>query len=70
MTITHDALDLTIQGPCLYKALHPLYRAVAHSVQGSGPLCTGSTPLLVTSGGQDLRPVQTCLLEDPLPPGC
>ena len=27
----------------------------------------GNTPLLVTSGGQDQKPVQTCSLEDPFP---
>ena len=36
--------------------------------QSQLPLCTGTPPdlsLLVTSGGQDWRPVQTCSLEDP-----
>ena len=45
VTITYDALDLTVQGPW--------------------PLCrVPSSILLVTSGGQDWRPVQTCPLED------
>ena len=54
MTITHDALDLTVQGsPALYKAPAP------------NPLCTGSQlPQLVTSGGQDWITVQTCSLEN------
>ena len=45
--MTHDALDLTIQGPLLYRAL---------------PL------LLVTSGRQDWRRVETCSLEESSPP--
>ena len=43
VNITHNVLDLTVQGP-------------------GAPPCTG--PLLVTSGSQDWRPVQTCSLED------
>ena len=51
-TITHDTLDLTMQGP-----------------PWPSPLCTETplapAPQLVTSGGQDQGPVQTCSLEDP-----
>ena len=53
VTITHDALDFTIQGPpwpnplCTETPLAP-------------------APQLVTSGCQDQGPVQTCSLEDPL----
>ena len=60
VTITHDALDLTVQGP----------PAPALALPSLGPPCTdtppqrlASHPLLVTSGGQDWRPVQTCSLE-------
>ena len=55
VTITHDALDLNIQGP----------------PSPAPPLCTGTffapapALLLVTSGGEDQRPIQTCSLEDP-----
>ena len=36
----------------------------------TGPPSPGSDPipLLLTSDGQDWKPVQTCSLEDPLPP--
>ena len=47
MTVTHDALNLTIQ-----------------DTPGQGPHCTG-TSLVVMSGGQGWRHVQTCSLEDP-----
>ena len=53
MTITHDVLDLTVQGT---------------SDPSPAPLPTGTvglSPLPVISGGQDWRPVQTCSLEDP-----
>ena len=39
-------------------------------IQGLSPLVQGPSSLLVTSGGQDRRPVQTCSLEEPPPPTC
>ena len=67
MTITHVALDLTIQEP--HTVQHP---APYH------PLCTGPPslqdprlyrapvppPSLMAFGGQDWRPVHICSLED------
>ena len=52
MTITHDALALSIQGPPLPPSVQgpPMFPAL----------------LLVTSGGQDQRPVQTCSLRGSL----
>ena len=48
-TITHDALDLTVQGPSPESlCISPFKQA----------------PQLVISGGQDPRPIQTCSLED------
>ena len=67
VTTTHDALNLNVQGPPDKFKLVQLE-----------PQCTGSprqvqtcatwtsldrNSLLVTSGGQDWRPVQTCSLE-------
>ena len=69
VTITHVALDLTIQEPPpqLYSILPP----ITPSVQGPHlyriPLCTRPQfplPPLMTFGGQDWRPVHTCSLED------
>ena len=77
--MTHDPLDLIIQGSLPHPTLSQL---------DMGPHCTKNTflvpavptghgtplhstptlPPLVTSGGQDWRPVQTCSLEDPFPP--
>ena len=53
MTITHDALDLNIQGP-------------PFPVRDMGSHCTGPLPLLVMSGCHHLRTVQTCSLQKPL----
>ena len=73
VTITYDALEFTKQGP-----------PQPSSPPDMGPHCTGSPehlqsrltwssmymdPQVVTSGGQDWRPIQTCSPEDPLPPG-
>ena len=55
VTITHDTLDPAIQGPSVLV----LPKTCNLTVQGP----TGS--LSVTSGGQDWKPVQTCLLQDP-----
>ena len=51
MTITHDALNLTVLGPG-----PPLYKPC--------PPNRTLDPLLVTSGGQDWIPVQNCSPED------
>ena len=48
VTITNDDLELTIQAPCYW-----------HLVANTGDL-----PPLLISGGQQLRGVQTCSLED------
>ena len=53
MTITHGGLDLTIQG------IPP----DAYDLTVQGP--PGPVPLLVTSGDQDWRPDQSCLLQPP-----
>ena len=66
MTITHDAMDLSVQGSPVLTLMPP----------DMGPDCTGISPWIsemtvqgplpvLTSGGQDWRPVQTCSLEDP-----
>ena len=71
VTITYDALDLTIQTPLptqtwdlTVQGLHghgiPLYR---------NPSLTTWPALLVTSGSQDWGPVQTCSLGPLLPNG-
>ena len=82
VTITHDVLDLIVQGhpqpqPCqpighwtsLYRASSPA--AAPHPWPPPldiGHQCTRtSPPLLVTSGGRPLRPIQTCSLENPTP---
>ena len=54
VTITQDALDLTLQDPP--PVLDPI----------PGPPYTGTwlQPLLALPSGQDWRPVQTCSLED------
>ena len=49
VTITHDASDITMQG--IPNSSPP-------------PDMASQTPLLLTSGGQDWRPVQTYSLED------
>ena len=54
MAITHNALDLTVQGPMVPSTLWKW------DLTGQG------SPLLVTSGGQDWRSVQTFSLEDSL----
>ena len=54
VTVSRDALELTIQGPS--ASTLPL---------DMGPHCIGTTPPPVTSGSQDRRPVQTWSLEDP-----
>ena len=49
VTITHDASDITMQGT---------------PNSSPPPDMASQTPLLLTSGGQDWRPVQTYSLED------
>ena len=85
--ITHDALDINVQGIPLALALPPPPDIGPHWTRPPWPLdmelhCTRTPltaapghrtslykdpwpPLLVTSGGQDWRPVQTC---SPRPP--
>ena len=64
VTIIHNVLDLTVQGPSLYKA----------QTLPSPPPVQGSSPLLVTSVGQDWKPVKLVHLRTslysshPLPP--
>ena len=58
VTITHDALDFTVQSSHEHDP-----GPGSPSVQG--PSNTPPHHLLVTSGGQDRRPVPTCSLEDP-----
>ena len=60
VTITHDALDLTAKGPSQlhspwtsYQELPWLWPSPGHQTWD---------PLLLTSGGQHWRPVQTCSL--------
>ena len=69
MTITHDALDLSVQRPSLtYQTWDP---SQAHpSPIPQTPLQTshmGPNPKLATSGGPHWRPVQTCSFEDQPP---
>ena len=59
VTVTHDTLDLTAQGPLSRLWTWDL---TVHAPQAPPPL------LLVTSDGQDFRPVPTCSLQDPCPP--
>ena len=70
VTITHGALYLTVLGSPLVPAPAPqtwtsLYRDPLPP--NMFKLIHLGSRLLVTSGGQDWRPLQTCLLEDPLP---
>ena len=65
MTIAHDVLGLTIQDP------PPLPGPLNRDPSSLALLCTGTpspshAPLLVTSGAQDQRLIQSCSLEDPL----
>ena len=66
VTITHTALDLIIQGPpSLAPGRAPqTWDMGPHCIitLDMGPCCTR---ILVTSGGQDWIPVQTCPPEDP-----
>ena len=69
VTITHDALDLSVQRPSLtYQTWDP---SQAHpSPIPQTPLQTshmGPNPKLATSGGHHWRPVQTCSFEDQPP---
>ena len=58
MTITHGALDLTVQPPSIPPMLVPM--DIGHE--------TLLTPhQLLTSGGHHCRPVQICSLEDSPP---
>ena len=60
MTVTLDALDLTIQSflsPCWTTDLGP-WPGPAHRHQTQ-------LPLLLTSGGHHWRPIQTCSFDDP-----
>ena len=53
--------------PMVGRERIPRYRAhpLSLSVQSHSSLSPSLVPLLVTFGGQDWRPVQTCSLEDP-----
>ena len=63
VTITHDAWDLTVQRPPSCSNLFNFDL----TVQEPPTLCpVYRVPLVVTSIGQDWRPVQTCSLEGPL----
>ena len=61
MTITHDALDLTVQAS---TSPGPLLPQTSHL----GPLALASplALMLVTSGGHHWRSVQTGSFEDPM----
>ena len=81
VTITHDALDVTVKGPLmpLAPAPHPSPQDIAHHITGTPhipsyspslpllevrPHRTGTSLLLVTSGGHDWIPVQTWSPDD------
>ena len=69
MTITHDALDLSVQPPSLTYQTWDLSQAHPSPIPQT-PLQTshmGPSPKLVTSGGHHWRPVQTCSFEDQPP---
>ena len=60
VTITHEALDLTVQKASIPDAPLQDSRTLDITVQA---------PLLVTSGDHHWRPIQTCSLQDPSPTG-
>ena len=64
VTITHNALDFTIQPPflCLVTP-SPLHGTLIYRDQGTWDLVVQG-PLLMTSGDKDWRPVQTCSPQD------
>ena len=61
VTITHDEFNLIAQGPPLsgHGTLGPPAPGLGHLDMKHWD------PLALTSGGQDWRPVQTCLLGEP-----
>ena len=72
MFLVVSVILFTRKGSPLYRDLAPdphppLYRALPHSPCLYRVLVLASSLLLVTSGGQTWRPVQTCSLEDPSP---
>ena len=70
VTIVRDALDLIIKLPNPDMGRHcpgtPL--ALSFLYRDSLTKTLSPSPLIVTSGGQDWRSVQTCTLEDPPAP--
>ena len=64
MTIAHDVLGLTIQDPHFLAPWTGTPQPWPCSVQG--PSSPSHAPLLVTSGAQDQRLIQSCSLEEPL----
>ena len=66
VTIAHDALDLTVNGPLWPWPLPCAWTPICTGTPD--PLCIATTAtLLVTSDSKDLRPVQTCSHENPTP---
>ena len=64
MSITRDALNLTVEGLALLPSRHEI--SGSYSPPRYGTLSPPPPPVLI-SVGQDWRPVQTYSLEDPLP---
>ena len=67
MTITHDAFDLTSEGPPT-SDLSPHPALPPDILSGTALDISPEVPLLMTSGGQHWRLVQVCSLEYPLHP--
>ena len=63
MTITHDALDLTVQ-----PSPQPCPLDIRHGTPWTSDMGPPSPALLVTSSGHHWRPVQACSLDDFPPP--
>ena len=69
VTITHDALALTVQGPPSPQDMGPHCTRTPPPrgpFMDMGPHCTGPHRL-VTFGGKNLIPVQTCSVENTPP---
>ena len=77
VTITHDPLDPTLQGPLALTPAPWISNMVPLDIRygtpiprprtsGMGPPVSTLAPPLVISGGHHWRPVQTCSLEDQL----